>query len=473
MKTTLKNLGMTATVALGLFTGGCKKELGKDGSGNYDHAKTAGFSNPSQLSIPVNADGVIQDSFDGNASDNIINLTSSTVWLIDGVSYVPSGKTLKIAPGTILSSGAFKSYTATEAGVNITKNIRGVLVVVKGAKLDAQGTAALPIIFTSPNAPGSRAAGDFGGVILLGDAPINQPTTTVIEGLPTPPSGVDITYGGTDNTDNSGTLKYVRIEYPGLVLFANNEINGLTLGGVGSGTTLDHIQVTYSADDSFEFFGGTVNATYLVAAGGDDDDFDFDFGYTGTIQYAVGLKALNSTHSTSGGASDANGIESDNDKTGSGATPRTTPVLKNFTILGTNTTNSILRAGARLRRNSSFDIQNSVFGGFPTGVIKENSASGTFTTNILHAFTAAVVGAETPNSTATNANSYLQFGAIGGLSPFYLGDATAYNVGQLVPRATSPASTSSPYAGAIAPGTSATGTWLQGWTLLTPQNQVY
>lgn len=467
MRKTFKNLGMTAMVALGLFTGGCKKELGKDGSGNYDHAKTAGFTNPTQ-NIPVNADGVIQDNFDGNASDNIINLSSSSVWLIDGVSYVPSGKTLKIPAGTILSSGAFKSYTATEDGVTITKNIRGVLVVVKGAKLDAQGTEALPIVFTSPNAPGARAAGDFGGVILLGDATTNQPSTTVIEGLPTPPSGVDITYGGSDDTDDSGTLKYVRIEYPGLVLFANNEINGLTLGGVGSGTTLDHIQVTYSADDSFEFFGGKVNATYLVAAGGDDDDFDFDFGYTGTIQYAVGLKALNSTHSTSGGASDANGIESDNNKTGTLGGTRTLPVLRNFTLLGTETNNSVLKLAARFRRNTSFDLQNSLLAGYPQGVTTENSATGTFTNNALHAFALGGAYAATVDASALN---YLVFGDGLG-TPFYTDHSTAYDVDQLIPDASSPAA-GTPYRGAIQPGILAGTTWLKNWTVFTTQTKVY
>lgn len=461
-----KNAGVAAMVAAALFATSCKKEQSNDGSGNYDRSKSAGFTNPTQ-SIPVNAAGVIQDNFDGNTTDNVINLTSSTVWLIDGVSYVPSGKTLKIPAGTVLSSGAFKTYTATENGVSISKDIRGVLVVVKGAKLDAQGTEALPIVFTSPNAPGSRAAGDFGGVILLGDAPTNQPTTTVIEGLPTPPSGVDITYGGTDNVDNSGTLKYVRIEYPGLVLFANNEINGLTLGGVGSGTTLDHIQVTYSADDSFEFFGGKVNATYLVAAGGDDDDFDFDFGYTGSIQYAVGLKALNSTHSTSGGASDANGIESDNDKNSSSLTPKTLPVLKNFTLLGTSTDNPVLKLGARFRRNTNFDLQNSVIGGFPAGVTTENGASGTFSTNILHAFSAT--GAYTPASTATPANNYLLLGAVG-TNPFYLDHATAYNVNALIPRSTSPIDATQ---GAVAKGTASGATWLKNWTLFTTQTKVY
>lgn len=467
----LKNVGLVAIVAAAALTvSSCKKQTENDGSGNFNRSLSAGFSKPTQ-NIPVDANGVIQDNFDGNATDNIINLANSKVWLLDGVSYVQSGKTLKIEAGTVISSGAFKTYTAIVDGVSVTKDIRGVLVVVKGAKLDAVGTEAAPIVFTSDKAIGSRAAGDFGGVILLGSANTNQPATTVIEGLPTPPSGVDITYGGTASTDNSGTLKYVRIEYAGFKLFQDNEINGLTLGGVGSGTTLEHIQVTYSADDSFEFFGGTVNAKWLVAAGGDDDDFDFDFGYSGSIQYAVGIKAVNSTHSTSGGSSDANGIESDNNKLGDGLTPRTNPVLKNFTILGTKTTNSALKMGNRWRRNSGLNIQNSIIAGFPTGIAFEGGASGTFSNNLVHAFTSA--GSVVPNSTDVNADDYLLLGD-GASSPFYIGDASTYVVNQLIPDASSPAvSVGGTYAGAIDPATTAGNTWLKNWTLFNTQNKAY
>lgn len=465
MKNTLKNLGWTALVVMGLFTS-CEKELASEGSGNFHQAVAAGFTNPTQ-NIPVDENGIIQDNFDGNTTDNIIHLSSNKVWLIDGVSFVSSGKTLQIPAGTIISSGIAKPYKANDGSV---KNIRGVLVVVKGAKLDAQGTESLPIVFTSPNAPGNRKAGDFGGVILLGSAPTNQPVSTVIEGLPSPSKELDITYGGTNSTDNSGILRYVRIEYAGFELFKDNEINGLTLGGVGSGTTLDHIQVTYSADDSFEFFGGTVNASYLVAAGGDDDDFDFDFGYSGTIQYAVGLKAVTSTHSKSGGKSDANGIESDNEKDfGLQNRPRTLPVLRNLTLLGINNkaiSENDLKIGARFRRYSSFDLQNSIIAGFPTGVTNENGATGMYANNVLHAF--KVDGAVIPASNAASAIPFLALGT----SPFYTGDATAYDVDNLIPDETSPAA-GSPYKGAIDPATTAGNTWLKNWTEFNTKNKVY
>ena len=123
----------------------------------------------------------------------------------------------------------------------------------------------------------------------------------------------DAFYGGTDANDNSGVLRYVRIEFPGIAFTDNNEINGLTCGGVGAATTLEHVQVSYSGDDSFEFFGGTVNAKYLIAYRGWDDDFDTDFGYSGKIQFAVSLRDPEIADQ-----SGSNGFESDND--GSGTT---------------------------------------------------------------------------------------------------------------------------------------------------------
>jgi hypothetical protein len=246
---------------------------------------------------------------------------------------------------------------------------------------------------------------------------------------------------------------------------------------VGSGTTLSHIQVSYSADDGFEFFGGTVNADHLVAIGTDDDDFDFDFGYTGTINYAIGLKDPGSTNSTSGSNSDSNGIEADNDGTGSTASPKTNPVLRHFTLLGYNSTSTKLLNGNRWRRASELDMQYSIVGGFPTGVLFESagtiaSASG-FTNNVVHAFTTVFSGA-TPagNVSGTNAtaNSYLQLG--GGVSPFFT-CGTPYNVAGLIPDIGSPADgTSATYKGAFDPNlvdpSDPTSFWTYGWTNFAP-----
>jgi hypothetical protein len=457
---------------LALLTGFSSCE--KNPEANFDKGTSAGTlaaTCETAQSIPVDANGII----------TVDTLKSNVIHKLDGVAYVDDGQTLVIEPGTKIMTGATKTYNDPIYG---TQNLAGVLVVARGGKLIADGgSAATPIVFTTPKALGCASgcsnAGQFGGIVLLGKATTNRASAVRIEGVPQP-AGTDITYGGPSNhldTDNSGILRYVRIEFPGYRLDTDNEINGLTLGGVGSGTTLSHIQVSYSADDGFEFFGGTVNADHLVAIGTDDDDFDFDFGYTGTINYAIGLKDPGSTNSTSGSNSDSNGIEADNDGTGSTASPKTNPVLRHFTLLGYNSTSTKLLNGNRWRRASELDMQYSIVGGFPTGVLFESagtiaSASG-FTNNVVHAFTTVFSGA-TPagNVSGTNAtaNSYLQLG--GGVSPFFT-CGTPYNVAGLIPDIGSPADgTSATYKGAFDPNlvdpSDPTSFWTYGWTNFAP-----
>lgn len=441
---------------------------------NYEQATSAGtlatLTCADTASIPVDANGIITAT----------TLTKNKLWKLNGASYVKEGQTLTIEAGTTIITGRTKTYNDPSYG---TQNLAGVLVVAKGGKLIANGTATAPIVFTSPSAGGCGTgcsnAGAFGGIILLGKAPTNRTSAVRIEGIPQP-TGTDITFGGSGNNianDNSGSLKYVRIEFPGYKLAENNEINGLTLGGVGSGTTLSHIQVSYSADDAFEFFGGTVNADHLVAIGTDDDDFDFDFGYTGTINYAIGLKDPGTTNSTSSGNSDSNGIESDNDGTGTGATPLTAPVLRNFTLLGYNTSSPKLRNGSRWRRGSGVNIQKSIIGGFPNSAALFESpatiaAASGFTNNVVHGFTSASIflGA-TPagNVTGVNAttNSYLQLGpALGGTPFLTCATASTYNPEHLIPRSSSPAyGTATTYKGAFQPGVTP---WTANWTKFNP-----
>ncbi len=420
----------------------------------------AGLPNKPQATIPTDAAGIITKT----------TLSADTVWKIDGVAFVRPGATLTIQAGTYITSGLTKAYDDQITG--ITQNIKGVLVVPKTAKLIANGTASAPIVFTSPNAAGSRNPGDFGGVVLLGSATTNQAATRRIEGIPQP-VGVDVTYGGTNAADNSGSLKYVRIEFAGYNLTADNEINGLTLGGVGTGTTLENIQVSWGKDDAFEFFGGTVNAKYLVALSNDDDDFDFDHGYTGTIQYALSLKDPNSTNSTSSGSSDSNGLESDNEGTAPySATPKTRPVLKNFTFLGikdATVANTKLKFGNRWRRASEYDIQNSIIAGYSTGAAFEGGATGTFTGNVVHAYTAAFSGG-TPTGNHTNvstdATTYLKLAGAGNI--FYP-TTTLFNPASLRPLSTSPAygDGTTTYKGAFHPTTAP---WTATWTQFNPKN---
>lgn len=300
--------------------------------------------------------------------------TSDNIYQINGFVYVKSGATLTIQPGTIIKGGGKEvDPSGSQKG--------GTLIVEAGAKIDARGTATSPIVFTSSKPVGQRNYGDWGGVVLIGKAPTNQPGATAFEGGI---SGTTGTYS--DVNDNSGTMQYVRIEFPGIALLANSEINGLTMYGVGAGTTLDHIQVSYSGDDSFEWFGGTVNMKYLVALRGFDDDWDTDWGYTGKVQYGVALRdPIVADQSAS------NGFESDNFAgTGLPATgpnaglPLTAPVfanMSNFAFSGTPSTattsggSGSYQSGMHLRRNTNISIFNSVVAGYPEGLRLDNGAT--------------------------------------------------------------------------------------------------
>lgn len=291
--------------------------------------------------------------------------SASNVYLLKGFYYVRDGVTLTIEPGTVIRGD---------------KDTKGTLIIERGAKLIAEGTAQLPIVFTSNQAAGSRTYGDWGGVILCGNAVIN-----VAGGVGQIEGGPTSQYGGTDDTDNSGSLKYIRIEFPGVPFVPDKEINGLTLGGVGSGTSIDYIQVSYAGDDSYEWFGGTVNVKHLIAFRGWDDDFDTDYGYRGKLQFLVALRDNNVADPGSG----SNGFESDNDGQGSANTPVTKPIFSNISLFGpgynaSTTINSNFKRAMHIRRNSSLCVYNSVFTGFPVGLFLDGDATqANATTNNL------------------------------------------------------------------------------------------
>lgn len=286
------------------------------------------------------------------------DVTTNTTWtadktyLLDGFVHVMSGATLTIEPGTTIYG-----KIGTKAS----------LIVRQGGKLNAIGTADKPIVFTSeytkPGAAQSPAAGDWGGIILLGKAPINPSGGTAqIEGT----GDLNDVYGGTDPDDNSGTIKYLRIEFPGVAYAKDNEINGLTFGGVGRGTTIDYVQVAYSGDDSYEWFGGTVNCKHLIAYAGVDDDFDTDYGFQGKLQFLLGVRNPNIADQ----AGTSNGFESDNDGSGSMNEPRTSPTWWNVTLIGPKATpstpiDSKYNYGMHLRRSSQNKISNTLIVGWP------------------------------------------------------------------------------------------------------------
>ena len=314
------NLLLLSVMTLTLLSA-CKKD--EDNNDNTTPGNVVNFT------TTVLSNGTVQ--VEGSSNQNYTFLNTKK-YLLKGFVYVEEGGTLTVQPGTIIK------------GDKITK---GTLIVKRGGKIQATGTAANPIIFTSAEAVGSRNPGDWGGIIICGKAPINLPGGEgQIEG------GPDALYGGTNSSDNSGSMQYVRIEYAGIPFQPNQEINGLTLGGVGSATTIDYIQISFCGDDSYEMFGGNVNLKHIIAYKSTDDDFDTDNGYTGKIQFGVVLRDANIAD-----VSGSNGFESDNDAAGSTVTPITKAIFSNISIFGPKqdtslSVNSNFKRGAHLRRNT-------------------------------------------------------------------------------------------------------------------------
>lgn len=306
-------------------------------------------------------------------------LRKENTYILDGRVFVASGATMTIQAGTTVKGNFAGSEVAA-------------LIIARGGKIMAEGTASEPIVFTT-NSPNPRP-GDWGGIVILGKAAINQtynvdpaatypqnPTVLVGAGTFQIEGGVDNNYGegicggGTspNNADNSGVLKYIRIEYAGFAAIPDKEINSLTMGAVGSGTKIEYIQTTYAKDDAYEWFGGTVNCKYLVAYRTQDDDFDTDNGYSGTVQFGLIVR-----DSTIADVSNSEAFESDNNASGGTVTPKTSAIFCNITAIGpranlNNIGNSFFLAGAQIRRNSGISIFNSVFMGWPRGLLIDAS----------------------------------------------------------------------------------------------------
>jgi len=295
-------------------------------------------------------------------------LLAKDVNYLSGLVYITKGVTLTIQEGAKVMG---------KSGADVA-----ALVICRGAKIIAKGTAEKPIVFTS--ASPNPASGDWGGVVLLGTAKVNTTLTwkgAAVAGLTSVEGGVndteigyglagsgDAVYPTGNDADNSGVLSYVRIEYAGYAYQPDNELNSLTMAGVGNGTTIDHIQVTYAKDDAFEWFGGTVNCKYLIAYKTQDDDFDTDNGYNGNVQFGIILR-----DSVIADISQSEAFESDNNSAGSDVTPQTTAVFSNITAIGPRATlanvgNTLYRGGAHIRRNTGISIFNSIIAGWRIGL---------------------------------------------------------------------------------------------------------
>ncbi len=282
---------------------------------------------------------------------------------MEGTVHVKNGATLTIAAGTVIRAG-----------------LGATLIIAKGSKINAIGTRSNPIVFTSIKEVDQRAPGDWAGILIIGNSQTNTNNgVRQYEALPQDPLAL---YGGGANpnlADNSGEMRFVRIEFAGYNYLPDQELNGLTLGAVGSGTHVNFIQVSYARDDSFEWFGGTSSHKYLVAFAGVDDDFDMDEGYAGNTQFILGVRNPTVFETAAGGTS--NGFEHDNN-TGLGSAsqivpgnnnpgPNTAPLISNATMIGPWATRALTPGnkfgrGMEMRSAVATSVYNSVVIGYAT-----------------------------------------------------------------------------------------------------------
>jgi hypothetical protein len=362
-KRSLLVLSLSALIAISA----CKK--------SDDNTDIGTGSNPPPAGSTIDVRGVIK---------------TSTTWKKDykyrlrGYVYVTDGAILTIEPGTQIVSN---------------KDSAGVLVIYRDAQISAIGTATDPIVFTSNETV--KTPGDLGGLVIAGQATGNG-NHSVMEG------GLDPAYsafGGSNDAHSSGTVKYVRIEYAGKAVNPGDEVNGLSLYGVGSGTTIDYVEVLRGLDDAFEFFGGTVNLKHLIAYNNADDDYDMDDGFRGKIQFAISVKDKGFTDNKGTTGDVSNNFEVDNVNPANGflltRTPVTFPVLSNFTLIGPNNasgTSADYGWSMRWRRGAKFILANSIsLGGQKGGMRLQEDSSIAYYVRGTSAFYNSLLNAVTNN----------------------------------------------------------------------------
>jgi len=305
-----------------------------------------------------------------------LTLDASKVYLLKGLIVVRDGAKLVIPAGTIIRGTADLSSSP--------KNYSSI-IIERGGEIEIEGSSSNPVVLTSAKPVGQRHSGDWGGLLIAGRSRHNllngsDNNNVQMEGFNNVTFDPTLArFGGTDVNDDSGVLTYMRIEFGGVAFETNKEINALTMGALGSETVIHHIQVSHSGDDSFEWFGGTVNSKYLIAWKGTDDDFDTDNGYSGLSQFGIGVRDsayYDPTYLLPSGGSTSEGFETDNEATGTAnVRPYTSCIFSNYTMIGpvpvgskysemNSVTKAAFRRGARIRRNSSLRIVNSIFMGY-------------------------------------------------------------------------------------------------------------
>lgn len=421
------------------------------------------------------------------------DVTTNTTWyatnvyMLRTVVYVESGATLTIEPGTVVKGG---TNAATLIPRQDIPNLVSALWVTRGGKLEAVGTAQKPIIFTfegddvaNPNDVPFNTSGQWGGVVLMGRATLNSakdsagnvatPIYDQFEGTTGPGTNNAHIFGGGDDTDDSGTLRYVSIRYPGNTFAPNSELNGLTMAAVGSGTDISYVEVLNSSDDGFEWWGGVVNTHHLVAAFCEDDDFDTDQGYRGTNQFWFGIKP------PWAGTSDSRGFETDGDlnQGASGEQPKSQWYVANATLIGRGKTDTGFGGGVgwNSRDEAAPNVVNALFSDFAVGIKIDTDGTNEFFTGQANLLSSVFNVAKATNDanaayliTDAARNNVLLDPMLGGVA--YTNDAAGLDPR---PKTGSPALTG----GAIVPAglvnvayrgafSGPTDNWIDSWTAL-------
>lgn len=278
-----------------------------------------------------------------------LSLTAANTYLLQGAVYI--------------GNEASDAKITIPAGTTIRgSNGRDFLAIRRGSQIFIQGTRAAPVVMTGFE-PGNVTRGQWGGLVINGRSTLNQcqnPSAAICEN--TPEGGVDAMYGGNIADDNSGSIRYLRIEYPGFEVSPDNELNGIGLFSVGSGTTIDYVQVLGSNDDGIEMFGGTVNLKHIVISGAQDDSLDWDFGWTGKAQFILAKQDKDDGN---------HGIEADSNVNNHAAVPRSNPTIANMTLIGGSPNKG---DGLQLRRGTGLTLYNSIVKGFTSSCINLDDA---------------------------------------------------------------------------------------------------
>ncbi len=396
MKKIVKLLSIVAITSV-MTTSCIKDDAGN--SSNNNNGNNNGGNNTNTFTVDAN-------NFKGDIKGNV-SLDANKTYKLTGPLVILDGGTLTIPEGVKISAtGGTSAY----------------IVVSQGGKINVNGKATNPVVMTSGEA--KPAPGDWGGLVICGRAPINSATSASAE-----VSG--LTYGGTVSNDDSGSLKYLRIEYSGAIYNANKEFNGLSLFGVGSGTSIEYVQVYRSSDDGYEFFGGTVNTNYLVSTYNEDDQFDWTEGWSGTNTNWYGKLGNNIGN---------RGIEADNLEANFEATPIANPSITNLTLIGISdgVYTGVEQDALKLRRGTKVNLSNVFLEGFTTGFNVEHDQTIAFIgTGALKATNVKFTNITNPSKGKNTA------GASVNVSTMYTESATATGAGN----------------GAGAPA------WAAGWTV--------